>query len=230
MRSGARPRSRARISGLIAEYLARGVPLVQGYGLSEAAPVVLLLDERAAARKIGAAGRPALFVDIDVVDADGRSCSVGTVGELLVRGPNVTPGYWRDPAATALAIRDGWLHTGDAVRVDADGDLWIVGRMGDAFEIAGEIVHPGEIERILLLHPAVADAAAVPRSVGADTEPIVFVVLEDGATATGAELIDHARAALAPHEVPRSVRLVDSLPRSSVGKLLRPELVRILET
>jgi fatty-acyl-CoA synthase len=211
---------------LIRAFLDRGVPLVQGYGLSEAAPVVLLLDAEHALRKIGAAGRPPLLVDVKIVEAGGRDAPPGTTGELLVRGPNVMAGYWRRLEETGKALTpDGWLRTGDAARVDGDGDVWIVDRVEARFDTDGGSVYPGDVERALMAHPSVVDAgvAGIP---GRDGGVIgtAFVVLSPGSSATDVELLAFARGRLAPHEVPASILFLDRLPRSSVGKLLRDQL------
>src|SRR5206468_1302597 len=140
----------------------RGVSLLQGYGLSEAAPVALLLDPATALRKVGAAGRPPLFVDVRIERADGQPAGTGETGELLVRGPNVMAGYWNRPDATRAAIDDtGWLRTGDAGLMDQDGDVWIVDRVRDAFPVGEHVVYPGDVERVLFEHPSVADAGVV---------------------------------------------------------------------
>ena len=147
---------------LIRAYLDRGVTLLQGYGLSEAAPLVLLLDAEQALQKIGSAGKPPLFVDVRITDAAGGDVAPGHTGELLVRGPNVMAGYWRRPAETRDAlIEGGWLRTGDAARMDDDGYIWIVDRLEARFVSAGEVVYPGDVERALLAHPSVADAGVV---------------------------------------------------------------------
>jgi fatty-acyl-CoA synthase len=191
----------------------RGVEIVQGYGLTEAAPNVLCLPPEDAMRKLGSAGKPYPFVDVDV-SAD---------GELLVRGPNVFAGYWRNPEATAQTIVDGWLHTGDVVERDDEGYFWIKGRLKEMFISGGENVYPAEVESVLHEHPRVKDAAVVGvpderwGEVGA-----AFVVL--GGAVTEEELIAFARERLARFKVPKSVHAVDELPRNSMGKVVKSEL------
>jgi fatty-acyl-CoA synthase len=211
---------------LIRAYLKRGLNLLQGYGLSEAAPLALLLQPGSALSKVGSAGTPPLLVDTRIVGPDGADVGPRQAGELLVRGPNVMAGYWNRPEATAAALTpDGWLHTGDAARPDEDGYIWIVGRMADSFVSHGQVVHPGDVERVLLSHPAVADAGVAPVSEsGTEMVAKAFVVVAAGAQATERELLAWCREHLAPHQVPAFVTFVDRLPRNSVGKLVRAEL------
>jgi fatty-acyl-CoA synthase len=215
---------------LIRAYHDRGVALVQGYGLSEAGPVALLLDAERSLRKIGSAGRPPLLVDIRIVDPDGHDVEPGQTGELLVHGPNVMAGYWRRPAETGeVLVTGGWLRTGDAARTDDEGDVWIVDRVDARFVTGGRTVYPGDVERQLMTHPAVADAGVVPTSMpDGDVVGAAIVVLRPGSTIAETELIEFARRRLAPHEVPRSITIVERLPRSSVGKLLRADLRALL--
>jgi fatty-acyl-CoA synthase len=211
---------------LIRACLERGLTLLQGYGLSEAAPVALLLQPQAALTKVGSAGTPPLFVDTKIAAPDGAEAGPGQVGELLVRGPNVMAGYWNRPKDTAAVLTpDGWLRTGDAARPDEDGYIWIVGRIADSFVSHGQVVHPGDVERILLSHPAVADAgvAPVPAS-GKQQIATAFVVVAPGAQTTEQELLAWCREHLAAHQVPAVVTFTDHLPRNSVGKLIRPGL------
>jgi fatty-acyl-CoA synthase len=190
---------------------------------------VLLLDPATALRKPGAAGRPALMVDVRVVDDAGAELPPGATGELLVRGPNVMAGYWGRPEATALALTaDGWLRSGDAARIDDEGDVWIVDRIEARYGSDGQLVYPGDVERVLMAHPAVIDAGVVgiPDTargrVGA-----AFVVLDRSSTVSAAELLAHCRASLPTGAVPASITFVESLPRSAVGKLMRSELARL---
>ena len=211
---------------LIRAYLERGLTLLQGYGLSEAAPVALLLQPESALSKVGSAGTPPMFVDTKIVGSAGADVGLRPAGELLVRGPNVMAGYWNRPEDTAAALTpDGWLRTGDVARPDEDGYIWIVGRVADSFISHGQMVHPGDVERVLLSHPAVADAgvAPVPAS-GQEQGATAFVVAAPGAETTEQELLAWCREHLAAHQVPAHVTFADRLPRNSVGKLIRAEL------
>jgi fatty-acyl-CoA synthase len=206
----------------------RDVTLVQGYGLTEAGPNVLCLPGDLARRKIGCAGRPYPHVEVAVADpVTGALLDGPGEGELLVRGPAVVAGYWHAPDATAAALRDGWLHTGDLVHRDADGDHRILDRVDDMFVSGGENVSPGEVEQVLAGHPAVAQAVVVGQpddrwgKVG-----VAYVVLERGCDAHAGELIDFCRAELAGFKVPREVHVVVELPRSAMGKVLRRKLLK----
>jgi fatty-acyl-CoA synthase len=198
---------------LIEQWRDRGVEIVQGYGLTEAAPNVLCLPPEDAMRKIGSAGRPYPYVEVDVAPN----------GELLVRGPNVFAGYWRNDEATAAALAGGWLHTGDVVERDEEGYFWIKGRVKEMYISGGENIYPAEVESVLHEHPHVADAAVV----GVPDETwgeigIAFVVADGDATED--ELIAFARERLARFKVPKAVRFVDELPRNSMGKIQKGEL------
>ncbi|HEX3650605.1 MAG TPA: AMP-binding protein [Pseudonocardiaceae bacterium] len=201
----------------------RGVALVQGYGLTEAAPNVLCLADPT---KIGFAGRPYPHVEVAVADpVTGALLDGPGEGELLVRGPAVFSGYWQAPEATEAALRDGWLHTGDLVYRDADGDHRILDRVDDMFVSGGENVSPGEVEQVLVGHPAVAQAAVVGQpderwgAVG-----VAYVVLRTGHSVWYDELMDFCRAELAGYKVPREIRFTGDLPRSAMGKILRRRL------
>ncbi|HEY3609111.1 MAG TPA: AMP-binding protein, partial [Pseudonocardiaceae bacterium] len=214
-------------SALLRTWHARGVDLIQGYGLTEAAPNVLCLPSRMATEKLGFAGRPYPYVEVAVADpATGVIAADSPAdGELLVRGPNVFTGYWQDPDATAHALRDGWLHTGDLVHRDEDGYYRIEDRVDDMFVSGGENVFPSEVENVLYGHPAVAEVAVVGRPdprwgrVG-----LAFVVRRPSGDVTEAELISRCRAELAGYKVPKEIRFVGALPHSAVGKLLRRSL------
>jgi fatty-acyl-CoA synthase len=194
-------------------WAARGVHIVQGYGLTEAAPNVLCLPPEDARRKAGYAGKPYPYV----------TCELSAESELLVRGPNVFPGYWRNEEATARAFRDGWLLTGDIAERDDEGNYRILGRLKDMIVSGGENVYPAEIEAVLHDHPAVADAAVV----GVADERwgevcAAFVVTESPVSED--ELREHCRQRLARFKVPKSFTFVDALPRNSMGKIQKSEL------
>jgi fatty-acyl-CoA synthase len=198
---------------LLEEWSARGVDIVQGYGLTEAAPNVLCLPPEDARRKAGWAGKPYPYV----------TCDLGADGELLVRGPNVFPGYWRNEEATAAAFRDGWLLTGDIAERDDEGNYRIRGRAKEMVVSGGENVYPAEIEAVLHEHPAVADAAVV----GAPDERwgevcVAYVVLSSAVSED--ELRDHCLEHLARFKVPKAFHVVDDLPRNSMGKITKSEL------
>jgi fatty-acyl-CoA synthase len=210
---------------LLRAWLDRGVLLLQGYGLSEAAPLALLLDPASATTKLGSAGRPPLLVDVRIMGADQRPVGPGETGELSVRGPNVMAGYWRLPEATRKVLSsDGWLRTGDAARSDQEGYVWIVDRMADCFVSDGQQVYPGDVERVLSGHPSVADAGVVQVTAKGGGSVAAFVVLSAGAQATEADILAYGRRHLAAHQAPASVTFLDRLPRNSVGKLLRARL------
>lgn len=216
---------------LIRQCLERGVKLLQGYGLSEAAPAVLLLDPASALHKPGSAGKPVLLDDVRIVRPDGSLCNRGETGELLVSGPNVMVGYWNRPEATRSAIDvKGWLHTGDAARMDEEGDIWIVDRVVDRYVSSGHEVYPGDVERVLVQHPAVADAGVVGVGSAGAQMGVAFVVRAPTGSVSEDELLHYCQERLAEHQVPRSITFVERLPRTSVGKLMRGELRRLAES
>jgi fatty-acyl-CoA synthase len=165
-------------------------------------------------------------VDVRITDPTGVDVPPGQTGELLVRGPNVMAGYWQRPEATRAALLEGgWLRTGDAARMDDDGDIWIVDRFEARFVSMGEVVYPGDIERVLLAHPAVADGGVVGvLAPGGAMVGAAFVVLSPGAAVSEADLLAFCGERLAAHQVPTSITFVDGLPRNAVGKLRRDAL------
>jgi fatty-acyl-CoA synthase len=198
---------------LLAVWRERGVEVVQGYGLTEAAPNVLCLPPEDAVRKAGCAGKPYPHVDV----------RLSREGELEVRGPNVFAGYWRNPEATESTMRDGWLRTGDIAERDEEGFYRIKGRLKDMYISGGENVYPAEVEAVLHEHPAVADAAVVGVPDERWGESGVAFVVAVGEVSEE-ELVDFARERLARFKVPKAVRFVDVLPRSGMNKVLKDEL------
>jgi fatty-acyl-CoA synthase len=215
---------------LLRIWLARGVAIVQGYGLTEASPNVLCLPAEDAARKLGSAGKPYPHIEVALRDADSDELLDGpATGELMVRGPAVFAGYWRNPDATAEALRGGWLHTGDIAERDAAGYYRICDRLKDMYISGGENVYPAEVEAVLHEHPAVADAAVLgmPDERWGEVGLALVVPCDE---VTEEQLIRHCGQRLARFKVPRSVRFVDALPRSATGKLLKRELRENLST
>jgi o-succinylbenzoate---CoA ligase len=216
---------------LLEQCAARGVPVVQTYGMTETASQAVTLSPADALRKLGSAGRPLLPVEVRIVTENGGGAATDVVGEICLRGPNVTIGYHNRPDATAEALRDGWLHTGDLGYLDAEGYLYVVDRRTDLIISGGENIYPAEVEAALLAHPAVAEAGVVGAP---DAQwgrvPVAFVVLRPDATPPGAdELIACVRERLAAYKAPRRIIVMNELPRTASGKLRRNVLREGLE-
>ena len=210
---------------LLQRYADRGVVIRQGMGLTETSPTVFLTDEAHAIAKVGSVGKPALHTEIRVVDEDGIDVGPEEIGELWVRGPNVTPGYWERPEANAESFTDGWLHTGDAARVDGDGYVYIVDRWKDMYISGGENVYPAEVEQVLFHHPNVLDVAVI----GVEDEKwgeigMAVVVARDEEAFDGEELLAFCADKLARYKIPKQVRTVAELPRNAAGKVLKRSL------
>ncbi|WP_416985772.1 class I adenylate-forming enzyme family protein [Streptomyces sp. T028] len=210
---------------LIARFEDRyGIPVVEGYGLSEGT-CASTLNPPAGPRRPGTVGLPLPGQTVAVMDAEGNLLDDGSAGEVVVRGPNVMRGYLGLPDETARTVVDGWLHTGDVGRFDADGYLVLVDRIKDMIIRGGENLYPKEIENVLHTHPAVLEAAVVgaPDPVLGEV-PVAYVTLLPGAVATAEELVEHCRGSLARVKVPVSVLVTESLPRNPVGKIDKPRL------
>jgi acyl-CoA synthetase (AMP-forming)/AMP-acid ligase II len=206
-----------------------GCDFIQAYGMTETTALATNLlagdHERALREKpelLLSAGRPALGTEIRIVDENGRELPSGSVGEVLVRGPQLMRGYWNLPDATREALEGGWMHTGDAGTLDEEGFLYIQDRVKDMIVSGGENIYPREIEDVLLRHEAIADAAAIgiPDDTWGEAVQAV-VVLREGANATGEEIIAFCREHLAGYKRPGSVEFVDALPRNPTGKILK---------
>jgi long-chain acyl-CoA synthetase len=203
-----------------------GAMLYEGYGLTEASPTTHSTPTLAK-RKIGSIGLPFPSTDCKIVDLETgeRVVSVGETGELCVRGPQVMKGYWNRPEETAIALRDGWLYTGDVARMDEDGFFYIVQRKKDMIIVSGFNVYPNEVEDVLFTHHAVLEAAVIGVPDPYRGEAVkAFITLRPGANATADEVIEFCRANLAKYKVPSLIEFMPSLPKSAVGKVLRREL------
>jgi long-chain acyl-CoA synthetase len=202
--------------------------LVEGYGLSEASPVTHSNPLTDACRN-GSIGLPFPDVDAAIVNQQtGEPVPIGEVGELVVRGPNVMHGYWKREEETKVSLRDGWLHTGDLGKMDADGYFYIIERAKDMIIASGFKVYPREVEEVLFQHPAVAEAAVAGTPDAYRGETVAaFVVLKPGITAseqTKQELIQYCEQELAAYKVPKILEFRESLPKSLIGKVIRRKL------
>jgi long-chain acyl-CoA synthetase len=199
-------------------------PLCEGYGLSEASPVVSI-NPRQGPRKPGSVGLPLPGVRVRCLDPSGHDVPTGETGEVCVQGASVMQGYFRLPGETSEALRGGVLHTGDLGRLDEEGYLFIVGRLKDMLIYRGMNVYPREIETVLEEHPGVKEAAVVGVPDGTRGEvPVAFVVARPGHRVTESELRRACLDRLARYKVPRSFRLVAELPRNATGKVLKARL------
>ena len=219
---GGAPVSRA----LIEDFLAQGVKVVNGYGSSEAGTVIHMpIDAAALAARPGAIGLPVPLLDTRIVRADGSEAEAGDVGELWLRGPAVTPGYWNNPSATAAAIQGGWFRTGDAVRRDADGFFWLVDRIKDMYISGGENVYPAEVENVLWELPNIADVAVigVAHPVWGETGE-AFVVVREDAVLTKDDVRRFCDGRLARYKHPTTIRFVEAIPRTASGKIQKHRL------
>ena len=195
------------------------------YGLTETVSGDTFLDRDSIVTKLGSVGRPCLYLELDLWDEQGKPVPVGERGEVVLRGPKVFKGYWRDAEATTAAFAGGWFHTGDIGVRDDDGYLYIVDRLKDMILSGGENIAGSEVERVLYEHDAVLEVAVVGRPDARWGEvPVAFVALRPNTTATEDELIEHCRGQLARFKVPKVVTFVDVLPRNPSGKVLKREL------
>ncbi len=206
---------------LLRVFLARGARVCAGYGMTETGPTLCLMDPANVETRIGASGKAQTLSQVRIVDTQGRDVPTGLSGEVLVKGANVTPGYWHDDAATRAAFTaDGWLKTGDVGRLDADGYVTIVDRIKDMFISGGENVYPAEVEHALLAHPEVQEAAVIGVSderwgeVGR-----AFVVPRADARPEPERLRAFCRERVAGYKVPKTILVVADLPRTAAGKV-----------
>jgi O-succinylbenzoic acid--CoA ligase len=195
----------------------RKIPVVQTYGLTESASQVATLAPDETLRKLGSAGKPLFPTELRIENPDS-----GGVGEIIVRGPTITPGYSDRPDATETAIRDGWLHTGDLGYLDDEGYLYVVDRRDDLIISGGENIYPAEVESVLMGHPAVEEAGVIgiPDAQWGQV-PAAAIKLRTGEVITEADLITYCYKHLAKYKIPARFQVVESLPRNAAGKLLR---------
>jgi fatty-acyl-CoA synthase len=205
---------------LIDAVTARGVPVLQIYGATETGPTAIYTRLGGDLSRPGSTGLAGLLCEARIIDDTAADVPDGTPGEILVRGPNVLTEYWRNPDATAAALRNGWFRTGDIGTRDSDGYYVIHDRLKNMFISGGENVYPAEIERVLHAHPAVAECAVIGMTDPKWQEvPRAFVILRPGATCSTDDLQSHVRSQLARFKVPQQISFVDDLPRTALGKV-----------
>lgn len=212
---------------LLRRYNERGIPVNQGYGLTETAPMVTFLTSEWGMPKLGSAGRPGFFVEVTIANADGSiGAKPGVRGEVLTRGPNVMKGYWNKPDATNAAIdAAGWFHTGDIGYLDDDGFLFICDRLKDMIITGGENVYPAEVEAVLYDHPAISEVAVLGQPDEKWGEAVVAVAaLKPGQSLTIEALRAWATDRLARYKLPSRLETIEALPRNPAGKVLKFEL------
>ena len=214
---------------LAARIRAAGIRFREGFGLTECGPNCFAISDLEAERRPGAVGWPSPFIEMRLRTADGDEAAIDEPGELLVRGPQMFAGYFRNPARTAEVVdADGWLHTGDLAARDADGAFRICGRKKDMYISGGENVFPGEVEAVLCECEGVAEAVVVgvadPKwgEVGR-----AFVVMRPASAVTSVQIIAHARSRLAGYKIPKSVVMVDEIPKLGSGKVDRTAVVKL---
>ncbi len=209
---------------VVERLLAGGVMPIEGYGLSEGGTVLAVpLDRDTVIAKAGTSGIPAPMIAVRLMTSEGREPADGEVGEIWLKGPSVTPGYWNQPEVTARSFSDGWFKTGDAARRDGDGFYQIVDRWKDMYISGGENVYPAEIEALLAEHPAIAEAAVigVPDPQWGESG-CVYVVASAALDAAG--VLDHLTGRIARYKMPKHVAFVETLPRTGSGKVKKDEL------
>jgi fatty-acyl-CoA synthase len=202
-----------------------GVDILSNFGQTEMCPSTTWLKGGDAMRKMGSVGRPSINVEVRIVDEAMGDVPAGTVGEIVYRGPTVMKGYFRNEHATAEAFYGGWFHSGDLVREDEDGYIYVVDRKKDMIISGGENIYPAELEAVLRAHAGVADVAVVgiPHPKWVET-PFAVVVRAQGEHVSESELIEHCRERLAGYKKPSGVAFVELLPRNAAGKVLKREL------
>jgi len=195
------------------------------FAMTELTSVATVMDAAHEVDKVGSQGRESPFTQVRVVGRDDRPLPAGEVGEIAVRGPKVSPGYWNDPDATAAAWTDGWFRTGDMASIDEDGYLWFADRKSHMIRSGGENIASAQVERVISEHPDVAEVAVIgvahPRW---EEVPKAYVVARPGRTLAPQAIVDHCSASLGRFKVPKAVAVIDRLPRNDSGKVLKHQL------
>ncbi|MEC5425626.1 o-succinylbenzoate--CoA ligase [Virgibacillus sp. C22-A2] len=209
---------------LINAYLDQGLPFGQGFGMTETSPTIFMLSKEDYKRKVGSIGKPVLFCDISIVDDKGEAVEQGEIGELLIKGPNIMKEYWGLPEETKETIRDGWLYSGDLVRQDNEGFIYVAGRKKDMIISGGENIYPLEVEQVIKELPGINEVAVI----GVEDDkwgevPIAFVSLNEGSVHE-AEIKRFALTKLGKYKVPKRIIIMDELPKNATGKINKKDL------
>lgn len=199
------------------------VVILEGYGLSEASPVTAF-NPLQGVRKPGSIGKDISGVKNKVVDPNGNEVPRGEVGELIVQGPNVMLGYWGNPEATGLTLREGWLYTGDMATMDVDGYIFIVDRKKDMITVGGYNVYPREVEEVLYQHPVVLEAAVIGLPDEEYGERVKAFIVKKEESLSVADIVGFCQKKLAKYKVPKEVEFLGELPKNKTGKILRRAL------
>lgn len=216
---------------LIQRFLKRGLPFGQGMGMTETSPTIFMLSREDYQRKAGSIGKPVMFCDIALVDDKGNCVRNGEVGELLIKGPNVMKEYWGLPDKTAEAIRDGWFYSGDLMRQDEEGFIYVAGRKKDMIISGGENVYPLEVEQVINELPQISEVAVIGRTDEKWGEvPVAFVILKDGCAIKEEAIYAHCLSKIAKYKVPNEIIFLDELPKNATGKIQKQQLNHILQS
>ena len=207
---------------LLARCQEANIPIAATYGLTEASSQVATASPQQTRQKPASVGKPLLFTQLRIIDSQGQDAPLNTLGEILVKGPTVMRCYDNDPTATRLALRKGWLHTGDIGFLDEDGDLRVVQRRSDLIITGGENVYPREVENALRRHPAIEEAVVVSMADAEWGQRVAAAIqVKHGKTLSPQEVMRFARQELAGYKIPRQIRFVDGFPRTASGKIQR---------
>lgn len=205
---------------LIHDYHERGIPLGQGFGMSETSPTIFMMMKEDYQYHIGSIGKPALFCEIRIVDDLGNDLPPEVIGELWVKGPNVFQKYWNLPEETAKSIVDGWFHTGDLARRDADGFIYVAGRKKEMIISGGENIYPLEVEQVLYTHPKIAEVAVlgIPDPKWGEV-PLAVIACKEGTELSSQEVSAYCHQHLAKYKCPKKIEFMSSLPKNATGKI-----------
>lgn len=213
---------------VIEQWHRKGVLIRQGYGLTEVGPNVTSLDQKDATSKKGSIGTMNFYYQARLINEKYEETQANEPGELILKGPTVTPGYWKNPDATSESLKDGWFHTGDVMKKDADGYFYVLDRIKNMYISGGENVYPAEVEHMIRQHPAVSQVAiiGVPDERWGEAGK-AFVVLKSGKNLSSEELTTYCLERIAKYKIPKHITFVDDLPKNDAGKTDRKKLHEI---